>query len=88
MKKSKRGKKVSKEQKIEKLTTLKEFSSSYEYKYNPKEIDLVVNAAWCAKITETNCWRPDIFLDNDRTCNLCQLYDNCACLLKNRKKIK
>jgi hypothetical protein len=86
MKKSKRKNKVSKELKEANLSALKEFSSTYICNYNPSEIDLVTNTAWCKKITSSNCWRPDIFLDNDRSCGDCKLYDNCDCSLKNKKR--
>jgi hypothetical protein len=40
-------------------------------------IDLVVDAEYCKIYTEGACVRPDIFLDNDRSCNKCRLYENC-----------
>lgn len=41
-------------------------------------IDLVTNAEYCMKHTrEGGCWRPDIFLNNDRSCDTCRLYENC-----------
>ena len=85
MKKSTKRQRKSKEQKQDKVNTLKEFNTSYEYRYNPKEVDLVKNESWCRKITKTNCWRPDIYLDNERSCGPCALYDNCSCSLKRKK---
>lgn len=40
-------------------------------------IDLVNDAEACKIHTEGACHRPDIFLDNDRSCNKCRLYENC-----------
>jgi len=41
-------------------------------------IDLVENPEACAKYTADSCYRPDIFLNNGKACNGCQLYKNCA----------
>lgn len=34
------------------------------------------------------CWRPDIYLDNGKSCNGCSLFENCACQIKRLKKDK
>jgi hypothetical protein len=35
-----------------------------------------------------SCIRPDIFLDNDRSCNGCSLFEHCLAPIKNLGKIK
>jgi len=37
-------------------------------------------------LTQDTCWRPDIYLDNDHSCNTCYLKDHCLCPLKKIKK--
>lgn len=34
------------------------------------------------QLTEGSCQRPDIYLDNDRACDGCSLYEHCACASK------
>ena len=34
------------------------------------------------KLTEGACWRPDIYLNNERACNGCYLFEHCACPIK------
>ena len=34
------------------------------------------------QLTERACQRPDIYLDNDRACDGCSLYEHCACASK------
>jgi len=35
-----------------------------------------------------SCIRPDIYLNNDRSCNGCSLYNNCLASIKNLKVLK
>lgn len=72
-------KKITREQKIE---TLKTHAREFEFVYRPNVIDLKKNAEECKKATEGTCWRPDIYLNNDRTCDNCVLSEHCACVLK------
>ena len=44
----------------------------------PQSIILVDNPKVAADTTRNGCWRPDIFLNNDRTCDFCSLYNVCA----------
>jgi hypothetical protein len=39
-------------------------------------------------MTETACMRPDIFLNNDRTCNKCPFVEFCICRVKRLEKEK
>tara|TARA_R110000868_G_C10559852_1_gene736762 strand:- start:246 stop:533 length:288 start_codon:yes stop_codon:yes gene_type:complete len=84
-KKLSKAKRVAKETKVAITEGLKDFGKSYKFKYVAKEINLTTNVQRCKEITKTMCWRPDIFLDNDRSCGPCSLYENCECVLKNQK---
>lgn len=45
----------------------------------------------CAEITRDMCMRPDIFLNNDRTCDYCSINEYCSCPIKRfegKKKTK
>jgi len=37
-------------------------------------------------VTQSSCWRPDIYLNNDRFCNGCIIYENCCCPIKRLDK--
>jgi hypothetical protein len=51
----------------------------------PNDIfNLIKNKEICQKITETSCWRPDIYLDLG--CSSCKLVQNCKCSIKNLKR--
>lgn len=75
-KRAKKEKRITREQIV---STLKEHAREFTFSYNPEIIDLVKNAEACKRETGNSCWRPDIFLNNDRTCNNCVLVENCAC---------
>ena len=77
--KQKKQKRVTKEQRVE---SLKEHAKSYAFNYNPAIVDLVKNVEVCKEVTQGTCWRPDIFLNNDRSCNACALVEHCACSCK------
>ena len=51
-----------------------------------KIIDLVKDKEACAEFTKNMCIRPDIYLNNDRTCDTCSLRDNCSCVIKKFSK--
>lgn len=40
------------------------------------------NPAEVQQLTENTCQRPDIYLNNDRACDGCVLYEHCACTSK------
>ena len=48
----------------------------------PQSIDLVTNADVCRDLTRNQCWRPDIYLNNARTCDKCSLHKNCSSKLR------
>ena len=39
-----------------------------------------------AILTRGACWRPDYYLDNDRTCVVCPLFKDCECRIKKMPK--
>jgi hypothetical protein len=41
-----------------------------------------------AKATNGTCFRPDIYLNNDRSCEGCSYFDHCVCALKRLAKKK
>lgn len=45
-------------------------------------IDLNKDKKACAEFTKNMCFRPDIYLDNDRTCDYCSINECCSCDLK------
>jgi hypothetical protein len=75
-----------------KIQQLKEFAKAYKSEsvnVNNKN-NLLSNRDGISKVTDGSCIRPDIFLDNDRTCNGCPYLDDCICSIKriDKKKIK
>ena len=46
----------------------------------PNIIDLTKNKEVCEKITESSCWRPDIYLDLG--CLECSIKEFCICPIK------
>ena len=60
-------------------------NKSVRAEYAPVKVDL--NKPECvADMTHNVCLRPDIFLNNDRFCNYCSFFENCACNLKKWNK--
>jgi len=49
-------------------------------------IDLTKDKDACEFYTQFACMRPDIYLDNDRTCDYCSINKWCACPLKKFSK--
>lgn len=49
-------------------------------------IDLRKDKDACAFYTKIACIRPDIYLDNDRTCDYCSINKHCACPIKKFSK--
>lgn len=44
------------------------------------------NKEFCKEITKSMCIRPDIYLNNDRTCDNCSINKYCSCDLKRFEK--
>lgn len=76
--------KVSKEKKVDVVESLKNYAREFAFNYKPLVYDIVSNAEECKLATANTCWRPDIYLNNDRSCNNCVLYENCACTSKRK----
>jgi len=59
-----------------------------KYMLKPKEeakfLDMT-NPEHVRSLTSFSCARPHIFLDNDRNCNGCNIYNLCCCPIKRRK---
>jgi hypothetical protein len=69
----KRSKRVSKQSKTaELLRNLPKMEFSER-----KPIVLVTNPEFAAEVTAHSCVRPDIFLDSNRSCDFCALYQVC-----------
>jgi hypothetical protein len=81
--KRKKKEKPQKETKEERIQKLKDEIKKFNFGYSIQEFDLVKNKQICEEVTTGACWRPDIFLDNDNSCNLCPIKEHCACKLKN-----
>jgi hypothetical protein len=45
-------------------------------------INLNKDKKMCEELTRNMCIRPDIYLDNDRTCDYCSINECCSCHLK------
>jgi hypothetical protein len=45
-------------------------------------INLSRDKEMCAILTHSSCIRPDIYLDNDRTCDYCSINKYCSCPIK------
>jgi hypothetical protein len=84
-KKAKKEKRVTRDQRVEKL---KEHAKEYAFTYSPNVIDLVKNPDVCAEVTYDTCWRPDIYLNNHRTCNNCSIVEHCKCSCRRLEKKK
>lgn len=70
------------------LENLLEAAKDYKFGYKPKNIDLVKDKEEVRKLTNGTCLRPDIYLDNDYSCDGCYIFDNCVCSIKKLKKKK
>ena len=49
-------------------------------------IDLTKDHEACAKYTKNMCMRPDIFSNNDRTCDKCSIRKHCSSHVKKFSK--
>lgn len=88
--------KIIKKAKISKVEQKKQDVRNYEIpKVNPNPIsvrysinDLANNADLAKEFTNGVCIRPQLFLNNDRSCDDCVLYNNCACNAKTLSKAR
>jgi len=56
--------------------------------YVKKSIVLLDDPEICKEVTSSACYRPDLYLNADRTCDDCNLYTNCGCAIKKLSKKK
>jgi hypothetical protein len=69
----KRNKKASREyRKVEMLKNLPKMNF-----VRPEPVVLVKNPEYAAIVTAHACQRPDVFLDSNRSCDFCSLYEVC-----------
>jgi hypothetical protein len=61
-----------------------------EYQFNPKKEKGITKrtANTIAELTKDVCLYPARYLDNDNTCIKCDIYEHCACVIKNLGKKK
>jgi hypothetical protein len=84
-----------KEKKVKIFTREEMEARAEEIRRNLPKIDLnkerqVINLnkdkEACAFYTQFACLRPDVYLDNDRTCDYCSINKHCACPIKKFSK--
>jgi len=63
----------------------KSFNSSEKSKGDVKK-NLLKSKDGIRMLTSSSCIRPDIFLNNDRTCDHCKYSDDCVCRIKKFSK--
>ena len=81
--KANKPKKTRKTEKSVHVEKLKEHVKSFQIDPNAQPIRYNFNNPHdVEELTKNTCQRPDIFLNNDRACDGCVLYDNCACTSK------
>jgi hypothetical protein len=71
------------------LKHLFEFAKSFansSINRNEATKNLISYSEGIKMVTQNACIRPDIYLDNDRTCDYCMYYEDCACNLKKVSK--
>jgi hypothetical protein len=82
----KKIKNTQKAEKIEKRRLAQEFvengEGAYIVKQNIRKSINFKDPAQVASLTQSACLRPDIYLNNERFCNGCALYELCKCRLK------
>ena len=72
-----------KEVKDTRVEALKEAARSFVVDPNRVSVKYNFNDAESVKqLTDGTCQRPDIYLNNDRACDGCALYEHCACASK------
>jgi hypothetical protein len=87
-KKESKKRKVYVTQKRVELENLLTAAKGYTFQYKPKGIDLKKDVKDLQELTKGSCIYPNRYLNNDDSCVKCDLYENCACVLKNLGKKK
>jgi hypothetical protein len=73
------------EERLERIEKIRASIPKIDLQKERVVLDLVKDKDMCAKHTDS-CLRPDIYLDNDRTCDYCELKKHCSCRLKKFSK--
>ena len=63
--------------------TIENYSINRDVKRDSYDLN---KAEHVAILTRGACWRPDYYLDNDRTCVVCPLFKDCECRIKKMPK--
>jgi hypothetical protein len=71
--------KLEKRKAVQNFLKTKECSQVREYTRQPVDF---TDKKQVEKITESACLRPDIYLNNERACNGCSIFEYCACPIK------
>jgi|688.fasta_scaffold414520_2 hypothetical protein len=87
---------VGKPQKVKRVSKPREKKVAVEVIYDipiykghvRKSIVLLDNPEMCREVTSSACFRPDLYLNADRTCDDCNLFNNCGCAIKKLSKKK
>ena len=83
VKKFKNREKIEKQEKRKEVLRYMEEESG-AYKWVPKPVQPIdfTNPVHVGELTKSACLRPDIYLNNDRACNGCHIYELCKCELR------
>jgi len=82
----KRGKYITKK-KLE-LANLLIAAKEFQFQHKREATPVVRNAQTIAEFTKDSCMYPSRYLNNDDTCVKCDIYEYCACSIKNLGKRK
>jgi len=86
VKKFKNREKIEKtEKRKEVLKYIEEKTGAYMVNTRIRQCVDFTNNAQVSKLTESSCLRPDIYLNNDRHCNGCHIYELCKCPIRRWK---
>ena len=80
----KRGKYVTKKRK--ELEDLLLAAKEFQFNEKKEKETLCSNPQSIAEFTKNSCLYPARYLDNDDTCVTCDIYEHCACRIKNLGK--
>lgn len=70
------------------LENLLNAAKEFQFVNKREEKPIKRNASTIAELTQGSCLYPSRYLNNDSTCIKCDIFDHCACVIKNlgRKK--
>jgi hypothetical protein len=83
VKKFKNRQKIEKQEKRkEVLKYMEEKSGAYTWTPKPRQSIDFTSPEQVGELTRSACFRPDIYLNNDRACNGCHIYEFCKCAIR------